>query len=310
MGYVRSLIRTLFSRNNLGFIFYMIINFIPLYMFFFVGSFFDALLLLMVSVLFYFAFVILFGEISARIMLKAYRRIELSTRNVLSVAFSNAYTAAKRKNDIISDNIKLYVFEGTEIDAYAFGRNTLCLSSAALNLPERDLTTLLMMKFAQFSHHDSEILVLLTAGNLWYKVMAVASKVYIYLIGAFMYLSLYWSGYKANFDLKGIFNKLGQAAERGMLFFSKIIIRFGVGSYRNNIYINDKFVCDCGYKVGLIRFLQDFEPEQIGQVAIFEAVNSMKPDKHMRLLEIQDYIPDSWGNLGGFKVIRHNNRRS
>lgn len=303
MDYFKSLIETIFSKSNLGFVVFMVINTAPICLL--IGqSILYASCMFIVVFSIYFLFVMVIGETIARIMLKAYTRIRLTERTVLSVAFSNAYTIAKRKNPIISNNIKLYVFEGMAIDGYAIGRHTICLSSAALNLPEQDLTTLLLMKFAQFSHHDSEILAVLTAGNIWYIALAIICKWYIYVFGFIVWGIFALMGHGVGgFVLGRFFKALASGTEVVILLFVKAILILGISSYKNNIYINDVFVCDCGYKNNLIRFLQDFEPEQIGQETLFGTINAMKPDKHLRLARIHNYTPFS-DRSGAFTIIR------
>lgn len=304
MEYVRSLIITIFSRQNIGFIVFMVINTLPFCCAYVHQSIFYASMVFIIIFVFYFLFVMSVGELVARFMLGVTTRIKLDERTHLSVAFSNAYTIAKRRNPIISDNIKLYVFEDMVIDAYAFGRHTLCLSSAAINLPEQDLTTLLLMKFAQFSHHDSEILAVLTAGNVWYIFMTIICKWYIYLFGfiAWLFLAVIGHGF-GGFVLGRGFRTMADVTEKIILIFVKVIMMIGVGSYKNNIYTNDAFVCDCGFKNALIRFLQNFEPEQIGHETLFGAISSMKPDRHLRLEKVQNYT-SQLNSTDVFRIIR------
>ena len=82
-----------------------------------------------------------------------------------------------------------------------------------------------------------------------------------------------------------------------------MVLLIGVESYKNNVYTNDIFVCDCGFKNALIRFLQDFEPEQIGHETLFGAITSMKPDKHLRLEKIWNYAPQS-NSMNRFRIVR------
>lgn len=303
MEYVRSLIKTVFSKQNIGFIIFMIINMLPFIFVYVRQSILYASIVFIIVFVLYFLFLLSAGEIIARFMLGAMTRIKLDERTTISIAFSNAYVIAKRKNSIISNNIRLYVYEGTVIDAYAIGRHTICLSSATLNLPEQDLVTLLLMKFAQFSHHDSEILAVLTAGNVWYIAMAIICKWHIYLLGLIAWLFHTIIGNSFGKSAIGRWVKaMADAVEKIILIFVKVILMFGVGSYKNNIYTNDIFVCDCGFKNDLIRFLQYFEPEQVGHKTLFGTINSMKPDKHLRLEKVQNYTPRS-NNINGFKII-------
>ncbi|MFZ1780312.1 MAG: hypothetical protein WAT94_02640 [Enterococcus aquimarinus] len=304
MEYVISLIKTIFSKSNIGFVVFVFVNIAPICFLFAYKSIWYAIYALFSLFVVYTFVVMTIGEFVARLMLKANTRVQLDERTPLSVMFSNAYRVAKRKNPIISNNIRLYVFDGVAIDGYAFGRNTLCISSAALNLPEQDLTTLLLMKFAQFSHHDSEILAILTAGNLWYIAIAVISKWYIYFFGLIAWLMLSFTKHSfGGFVLGRVFRGLAEATEKIILMLVKVILMLGVGSYKNNVLINDLFVCDCGYRNELIRFLQDFEPEQVIQETLFGTINSMKPDKHIRLERVRNYTL-RMASLDGFRIIR------
>lgn len=304
MEYVRSLMKTVFSRKNAGFIVFMLINIFPVCLVYGQRPLLYAFMSFLIIFVLYFLFVMLAGEFIARFMLGATTRITLDERTILSVSFSNAYTIAKNRNPIISDHIKLYVFEGTTIDAYAFGRHTLCLSSAAIQLCEQDLTTLLLMKFAQFSHHDSEILAVLTAGNIWYVTMAIICKWYIYILGFIVWLFLVVTGHgSGGFVLGRGFQIMADITEKIILIFVKMVLLIGVESYKNNVYTNDIFVCDCGFKNALIRFLQDFEPEQIGHETLFGAINSMKPDRHLRLEKVRNYDSQS-NSMNGFRIVR------
>lgn len=304
MDYIKSLLKTIFSKTNFGVTIFIAVNIIPICLIFAYESVSYALIAFPVSLTVYFFIIISIGESIARLLLKARIRIELNERNSLSVAFSNAYMIAKQKNPIISNNIKLYVFEDVTIDSYALGRNTLCISSASLELPQQELTTLFLMKFSQFSHHDSEILAILTAGNIWYMALAIICKWYIYLFGFIVWFFLTYFGHDSEgLFLKKIFKTLSETTEKIILIFVKAICLLGLSSYKNNVYINDKFVCDCGYKQELIRFLRDFEPEQIGQKTLFGTIDSMKPDKHLRLLRIQNYPSVRQPSINAFRII-------
>lgn len=303
MDYLNSLIKIIFSKSNIGFVAFMVINIAPLCLIFSHQSILHALIAFVVMFSLYFIFVMVIGESIARMMLKANIQISLDERTALNVAFANAYTITKRKSPTISNNIKLYVFAGITIDGYAFGRHTLCLSSAALSLPEQDLTTLFLIKFAQFAHHDSEILAILTAGNIWYVTIAIICKCNIYFFAFITWLVSAFMRHGFGGSVLGkVFKVVADATEKVILIFIKVTLMLGIHSYMNNVYINDTFVCDCGYKNALLRFLRDFEPEQIGEETLFGTINSMKPDKHLRLERVQNYTPYSSGS-GGFRII-------
>lgn len=305
MEYIKSLIRTIFSKENIGVVAFMIMNIVPICWLFSSGSVLPQPMLYVILLFLYFFLVLTSGELIARRMLKANEKVSINEESTLSIAFSIAYVTAKSKNPIISDKIRVYIFRDIIIDSYALGRNTLCISSAAANLPESELITLFLMKFAQFSHHDSEILAILTGGNLLYMAAAAAGKLFIAFIGFIVSSILSFKGHNLE---ASVFDKVRKAmeitVEKISFLFSRLMLKLGVGTYRNNIYINDTFVCDCGYKNALIRFLQAYEPDHIGQETIFGAINSMKPNKTLRLSRIQIYETVMSQNSDRFRITR------
>lgn len=292
MKYFLSLVKALFSRQNLGFILYMAVNALPICLVaarcysVYHPKLFLPVLFLMFTV--YFFSTVTVGSFWARMMLKVQTRVRPDDGGTLGAAFSRAYVAAKGVDPLLSDNIQLYVYEGAEMDAYAFGRSTLCLSSAAAGLPERDLTALLLLKFAQFSHHDSEMLTFMTAGNLWYILLSVLLKGYIYAIGLVLWVILGILGHGFGGMVSFRFLKVwAEVTEKGLLLVMRGFLGLGLHSYRNNVFINDRFVCACGYKNDLVHFLRSYEPEQSVQGTLLGVVDGMKPGKHLRLARLE-----------------------
>lgn len=283
----------------------MAVNTIPFYFYFCHYSILYALVLWGIAFFAWFFMVMIAGESIARMMLKANTRLRLEERNRVSTAFSYAYTTAKRENPIISNNVQLYIYEATIIDGYAIGRNSLCLSSAALNLSEQELITLCLMKFAQFAHHDSEILAVLTAGNIWYIIMAVFCKGVICFWGIIIAIIFFCMG-KGMYGVifHNVIRAMAKKTEQIILLFVRIVLRTGMKSYENNVYTNDEFVCNCGYKSQLINYLRDIEPEINVQDSLFGTVEAMKPSKQLRLLKIENYTVPESSDGGGFRIIR------
>lgn len=305
MKYVLSLVKTFFSRQNMGFLLYMSVNTLPIcwlavrycaltrHM-----AFLPLLLPLLLAA--YGWLVITAGPLWARTLLRVRSWVELDGSN-LGMAFSRAYVAAKEADPLLSDNIRLYMYDCAELDAYAFGRNTICLSSAAAEIPERELTALLLLKFAQFSHHDAEMLTFMTVGNLGYVFLSVLLKGYIYAIGLAVWLLLGILGHR--FVGSAAFRLLkawADTMEQVALLVMRGYLILGLGSYRKNVFINDRFVCICGYKSDLIRFLRSYEPEVPLQGTLLGVLDGMKPNRQLRLerLEREDNAP------GTFRIIR------
>ena len=299
MNYFFSLAKRIFSRRNLGFVFYLFFNAVPIY--WIVAQVSSPVFFLPVFAA-YFFISIEAGTAFAKLMLNARTQMRLEDGGSLIAAFSQAYAAAKEVDSRISDNVRLYVYNSVNVEAYALGRRVICLSSTAIGLPEGDLTALLLLKFAQFAHYDSEMLTFMTAGNLWYMILSVIFKGYIYLVGI-----VFWAVMKSlkyEFEDSVIFNLLKVLAwytEKGLHLLMRVFLRLGLSSYGDNIFENDKFVCDCGYRNDLVHFLRNYESERPGQETLLDLVNSMKPNKQTRLAKLACYRQTP---SGGFRIIR------
>lgn len=303
MEYIRSLAKNMAAIENRSFLICLSVIVLPPALLFSRGS--VPLFFLFLAA--YCIFLGLTGETLARMMLHAWTRVSPEENTVLTRAFSQAYCIAKQADNAISEQIRLYVYQGSELDGYALGKNTLCLSSAALELPERELTTLFLTKFAQFSHHDSVILIILTAGNLWYLALCVLFKWYICLIGLILMLVMAILGHGfGGFLMNRSFRGLANAIEKAILFFAGGILRLGLRSCRENTFINDAFVCRCGYKAELICFLHNFEPELPQPNTLFGSIDAMKPSRALRISRIQS-LPNLSARpdrATGFHIIR------
>lgn len=309
MRYFVSLIKTSFKLRNLGILFFTLLNSALLFSF--------ALSLLQTTMdnvglvlaaffvfnIVYYAFILGIGTFLIRILFGGNQIVMGNDTSSISVAFAEAYAIAKQKDPSLSDNVKLYACTTNYPDAYAFGRDTLLISEQASRLPQSQLRTLFLEKFAQFSNHDSERMLFLIAGNAIFVAAIFIIKIMVYVVVAFIgicmsaaraVLSLFSRrvGYGSGFlALSGYFNVcrvLGNAIEAVLLFLLNLLIRLALLSSRNNYYVNDEFVCACGYSSDLRYYLQYVEPDISGFQSTLATITAAKPSRLARLSRISE----------------------
>lgn len=314
MSYIFGLIRTSLRLRNIGMIVFFIINclciFIP------VKSAIGIAATPALSIVSFFAFfvayvlvILLVGELIVRLMFGGSQIIMGVDTSSISIAFAEAYSAAKQQDPSLSDNIKLYACNVNYPDAYAFGRSTILISDSASNLSQRQLRTLFLEKFAQIANHDSERIQLLIAGNAIFVGLIFLAKIMVYICVALlgvlmsiarMVLSIFTRsvGHMAGglFVMSAYLNVcrvLSNAVESILLFFLNLLIRLALLSARNNYYYNDAFVCSCGYKEDLRYYLQYVEPDIRGYNSTLGTISAAKAPRLSRLSRLDGYAESS-----------------
>lgn len=309
MSYIISLIRTSIKFHNIGILPFLFLNSALLYEFgilFFritISSIGIGMISYLIFTLIYYAIILIIGTLIIRLLFGSNRIIMGNDTSSISLAFAEAYTIAKQTDSDLSDNIKLYACTTNYPDAYAFGRDTILISEPASQLSQSQLRTLFLEKFAQLSNHDSERMLFLIAGNAIFVGVILFVKVIVYvavaIIGIFMavvrsILSIFTghighgSGFLALSAYFNVCRVLSNAIEAALLFLLNLIIRLALLSSRNNYFINDQFVCDCGYSSDLRYYLQYVEPDISGFQSTLATITAAKPSKLARLSRLSE----------------------
>ena len=298
---------TTFRLRNIGMFFFLIVNLslilCPLGAFFvYAGLTIPAIVAIMIFVTAaYYAIIIWCGEVILRIMFSG-NRIEIgNSTDSVSTSFMEAYRDAKEHDPSLSDNIRLYICSERYVDAFAFGRRTILLTEPATRLSPEDLKVLLLEKFAQISNNDSDRIQLLIAGNVLFVVFVFLIKTIVYisvaLIGIIIsfcrfLLSIFFHSRGSRggfFEFSAylhVCRVLSNAVERILMFFFNLFVRLALLSIRSNYYINDHFICDCGQRDALCRFLEFTAPDVTGFNSTLGTISAAKPPRLSRLSRI------------------------
>lgn len=309
MRYIYSLIRTTIKLRNLGILLFLFLNSALIYDF---GlSFFQiqiqnvgpAVITYILFTIVYYAVILIICTLIIRLLFGGNRIIMGNDTSAVSLAFAEAYTIAKQNDPDLSDNIKLYACSTNYPDAYAFGHDTILISEPASQLSQSQLRTLFLEKFAQLSNHDSERMLFLIAGNAVFVVAIFIVKILVYIAVAFIGIAMsiartilsiftghlgHGSGFLALSAYFNVCRVLSNAIEAVLLFFLNLAIRLALLSSRNNYYVNDQFVCDCGYSSDLRYYLQYIEPDISGFQSTLATITASKPSRLARLSHIAE----------------------
>lgn len=79
--------------------------------------------------------------------------------------FFRVYEKALAVDDHLSENIRLYVYEGEDENAFATGRNTICVSTGLLRLEDEQIEAVIAHEFGHISHKDTDLALVISVGN-------------------------------------------------------------------------------------------------------------------------------------------------
>ncbi len=300
-------LRTTFRPRNAGMVFFLLLNLalilVPLGAYLlYLGLTVPALIgILLLAAAAYYAIIIFCGELIIRIMFGG-NRIEIgNSMDSATTAFMEAYRDAKERAPALSNNIRLYICPERFVDAFAFGRRTILLTEPAARLSPADLHVLLLEKFAQIENNDSDRLQMLIAGNCLFVVLVFIIKILVYalvaVIGIVMaaarfLLSLFFRSVRGGPGLfafnayLNICRILSNAVERVLMFLFNLFVRLALLSVRANYFINDRFICACGYRDALRTYLEFTAPDVTGFTSTLGSISAAKPARLSRLSRI------------------------
>lgn len=234
------------------------------------------------------AFFILFccSNFVERILRKceSVRRVATKTeKERLYSLFQEVYQKALSENSLIGKDVRLYIVDSMEINAFIIGRNTLVLTRGALKmLNDDELKGIMAHEFGHLSNFDGVITILID----------FCSTIYLWFFMAlsflFTYLEKELNG-SLLADIFGIINQLIQLPVKIIYLVSQLIIS---GGSRKAEYRADTYACKLGYQEQLKRALYKLYNIQVSdrKRGLIENLERTHPMLAYRIERLEDIV--------------------
>ena len=215
--------------------------------------------------------------------------------------FSEVLERAIKVNPSLSANIKVFIKESDEINAFAFGRKTVCITTALLERSDDEIKGVMAHEIGHISNHDTDLLQVVNVANVYVTVYALAvAAIVLFYKGAFKAVG--W-----------VFTLIaGSIGEAVMAFFTKVFIDIvltaiitaatflwnALGnvlvkeSMRHNEFVADRFACSLGYAKPYIMLLNEMRQKENKFSKFKRLVAYMStdhPSAESRLRELRKY---------------------
>lgn len=213
--------------------------------------------------------------------------------NRLVPLFNEVYARAKMKDPILSPNIRLYMINDHYPNAFALGRNTVCVTRGLLYLDDEEIKGIFAHEFSHLSNKDTDFLLFIYIGNLVMTFGFMIARAIICIIGFFLGVA---TSDDDDYDVvKGL---------RGLIFarLADLFYVIAVGLYtklglilvrhsmRKQEYEADKFAYDLGYGEQLRNALTQLQDTDETPKKFAANLMSTHPDMFSRIDKLNMYL--------------------
>jgi Zn-dependent protease with chaperone function len=241
-----------FFTSNWGYIFYFIVYFFITFIILAI-LFNNDIIGLLLSIILYTVSLLLafskYGESYVRSIYYA-RPIKTKAKKYLNPIFNEVYEKAYKKNPHIGKNIKLYYIDDVEANAYAIGKNTICITKGAVNsFSEDELKGLFAHELGHIVNGDTQALILRVVGNGFFSIV-------IWVINLFIKFFTYIiNNNEENNIIKFFFYYLYYICKVTVFLIDIMGVLIMQFNSRQNEYLADYYAYRLGFKDGLTSVL-------------------------------------------------------
>lgn len=220
------------------------------------------------------------GEMYFRFISGIKRMARTSENEHIFQAFEEVYQKAKEVNPKLSKKIRLYCKKDKDVNAYALGHRTVCLTEGAMKLDIEHIKGMLAHEFGHIAHADSDLTLGIVLSNMilgiFVFIVKLIATLMILIVGvatrskvltaimSFIFITIIMTVFQ-------LWTKIG------MLMMN--------ATSRGDEYLADKFAVECGYGCELSDALSTIDPS-LTKSSVVALLSSTHPDTVTRVEKI------------------------
>lgn len=213
--------------------------------------------------------------------------------DILEPLFREVYEKAKLANPAIPDNVRLYINPDDSPNAFATGRQTICVTEGMLSMPDGMIKGALAHEFGHLANKDTDMILVVTVGNLIVSGLLTVVRIVIQIFYLFAMMCAKLAG-----GIGGFVAEIAGNICRTLIFvfvdggtwaWSSLGTLLVMKSSRDHEYGADKFACDLSPQYGndicaLLECIDNTKPD-----GLFASLASSHPNKAKRIEKMQSY---------------------
>ena len=214
--------------------------------------------------------------------------------NRLNPIFNRVLSRAVQLTPNLNRNIRLYICEDESPNAFATGRNTICITKGLLNLSDEEIESVLAHEFGHLAHKDTDIILIVAVGNMIVNIFFFILNIIISIFSFFttLFVAMFSNSGCATFlsTIPGIIARLTLSAF--MRVWTMIGVLLCMISNRGDEYDADEYAFNLGYGRTLSSVLSKIGGDAQG---FWAALNSAHPKTSKRIERLNQLSGSSAG---------------
>ena len=122
-----------------------------------------------------------FGEMIIRLQSGCRRMKEVESEFIQDL-FNEVYAKAKQADPLIGEGVQLFIVDDQDPRVSAIGRKTVYVTKGMLELPANQVEAALAREFGHIALKDTDLIMLVTVGNLIFSAVMIALRMVIWFI--------------------------------------------------------------------------------------------------------------------------------
>lgn len=198
--------------------------------------------------------------------------------------FNEVYEKARKLDPSIPANVKLYVNDSEEPNAFATGRKTVCITKGLINMPSDQIKATFGHEFGHLAHKDTDLILIVTVGNMIITTIVTIIRVIFAIL--YVIFNIFCFIFRKDgllVDILGWLTYLFVTViiNGFMYIWTKIGVLLVMKTSRSEELEADKFSFELGYGQELCRLLEVIvDPKEKN---FFASLESSHPDKEQRM---------------------------
>lgn len=282
MTYIVDFVKNLTKKSNIGITIYLILNTLVI-VWVFSGGFSSASGILFGIVAYAISLAIALSPVGEWILrlqtgCKEIRRKDYLDR--LEPLFSEVLTKARKINPNIPEDVRLFMSDHKEPNAFATGRKTVCLTKGFLNYSDDQIKATFAHELGHLANKDTDLILVVTIGNF---IVTAAFIIFRIIFNTVALLAAI-----ASDSIGAIITSIliDGVLVAGMWIWTKIGTMLVMHSSRQNEYLADEFAFNCGYGHSLVSVLDSFSGSS--SKGLWATLASTHPDSDDRIARLQE----------------------
>lgn len=287
--YLFDFFKNLFKKNNIGIIIWLFLN-ILFIVFVFSGAFSDWAGVPLGIGIYFVSLLIALSPIGEWILRLQTRCKKIKDQNILDriePLFKEVYAKAKALNPELPDNIKIFMSDDEDPNAFATGRKTLCITRGLLAYSDEHIKGVMAHEFGHLAHKDTDLILVVSVGNLIVTCLFVLIRIFanIFLGISQFFVSIFSEGIGGL--VATLFVYLSRViSDIILLLLMRLWTQLGVWlcmhSSRKNEFRADEYAHDCGYNRPLREVLTSFGVAK-SKNGLFASLSKSHPENSQRI---------------------------